>query len=735
MKSQNTFVDTSMSTRNIEYLKDTLNINALYSLQKEFSQSLESNDGKLAELSIALGDYFFEYGLYQEAIRYYKYNFSSHKDASEPSRNNLLVYRKMGQCYSELGMTDSSFFYYETLIDAFEYPENLEVYREIVEMYTQAGIFGKSLDYNLIIEEVLLDKKAPSSDLIKVYNNIGYSYHRMKEYELSIEYFKKSLELIPEAQTYDRGLIQQNLGVSYFNLGDLDRSLKYLYAASKLYESQEDLSYLYHLIASIHISNNDYFYALNYLELADESRIGMDDPYLEAEILSSYSKVHNATHEYDLAFQYFEAYSRLSDSLKFVNQLNQKRIIDNQKFIERAEKENRLLKAKQDFQKLKISQLETESKNQALRTDALRADSIQRENILALAIKENEISKAKETNNILEIERQKDLIRLRTQQLDLARAAEANAIIEQEKQQKDFEIAQQTIDLQKQEALLNKEKADNVQQAKEIEISKIRQRNAGIVAAFMAGFALLLIWAYRIKRRDNQRISKAFKNLSEAQTRLKSAEEKIKGLLKQQVSGAVAEALISNTDPAKVEERFVCVMFIDIRNFTVFCEGKDPADIIAYQNSVFGFMIDLIEKHGGVVNQLLGDGFMATFGAPLSRGNDCLNAYNAANEILKVLKVKVAAKEVIPTKVGIGLHAGNVVTGNVGNDERRQYSITGNTVILAARLEQLNKQYGSSLIYSKEVYETLPMEVKTDISFENVIVKGRSKPIEIAVVM
>ena len=116
---------------------------------------------------------------------------------------------------------------------------------------------------------------------------------------------------------------------------------------------------------------------------------------------------------------------------------------------------------------------------------------------------------------------------------------------------------------------------------------------------------------------------------------------------------------------------------------------------------------------------------MATFGAPLSKGNDCLNAFEAAHKILKVLDKKVVAEEIFPTKVGIGLHAGNVVTGNVGNEDRKQYSITGNTVILAARLEQLNKEYGSSLVYSKEVHDALPELGKKDVQFESVMVKWK----------
>ncbi|NER79247.1 MAG: adenylate/guanylate cyclase domain-containing protein, partial [Leptolyngbya sp. SIO1D8] len=70
-------------------------------------------------------------------------------------------------------------------------------------------------------------------------------------------------------------------------------------------------------------------------------------------------------------------------------------------------------------------------------------------------------------------------------------------------------------------------------------------------------------------------------------------------------------------------------MFLDIRGFTPFAETKEPEEIIEYQNQVFGFMIEVINKFHGNINQFLGDGFMATFGAPVSHGNDCENAYQA----------------------------------------------------------------------------------------------------------
>ncbi len=638
-------------------------------MQKAFNTSKESGTNyRIEEICTALGDYFFDYGLYNDGIGYYKYIFSTDIDTSKKSDRLVRLYRKIGQSYSYLGKPNSAHFYYRQIFDAFEFPERLDVLRDLVDIYATNNDHQKSLEYNIIIEKLLLANHSHESELSKVYNNIGFNYHRLKDYESSIEFFNKALDICPSISNDKRSTILRNLGVSYYNLGEFDKSIELLYQASELILDNDQLAEVDHLIASVHMANNDQFNALAYLEKALQKIDHIGSPQLLSEIFSGYAQAYYATHEYDLAFDYFQNYSRLSDSLKFVEQLNQKRIIDNQKYIERTEKENRLLKAQQDFQKLKISQLETEARNQTLRFTALRTDSIQRVNELTLAKQENEIAKANEENSQLEIVRQNNLLRLTNQQLMIAKVNEENATIEQEKQQKEVELAQEKLALQERDGQLKEEKNENEAKAREIEKRKTDQRNTGLFAGLLALLALFILWAYRNKRKDNIRITTAYDNLTIAQNLLKKAETKIKDLLKQQVSGAVAEALMTNADPAAVEKRFVSIMFLDIRNFTGFCEGKKPSEIIDYQNSIFGFMINIIEKYHGVVNQLMGDGFMATFGAPISQDNDCLNAYNAAHEILTVLEMKVDQNEVIATKVGIGLHAGNVVTGNVGNE-------------------------------------------------------------------
>jgi adenylate cyclase len=208
-----------------------------------------------------------------------------------------------------------------------------------------------------------------------------------------------------------------------------------------------------------------------------------------------------------------------------------------------------------------------------------------------------------------------------------------------------------------------------------------------------------------------RRISRVFRAMQER--------ERIVSAFGQQVSPAVAEELLRQGPDQAGRRSFVCVMFMDIRDFTRQVEHRSPEEIVAFQNRVFGVAVEVVNRHHGVINQFLGDGFMATFGAPLATGEDCRNAVAAARELVARIE----------TRIGIGLHAGDVVTGNVGNESRKQYSVTGNVVILASRIEQLNKQFDSQLLISREVLERCA--VPDAVAIGPVHVKGREEPIEL----
>jgi adenylate cyclase len=176
-------------------------------------------------------------------------------------------------------------------------------------------------------------------------------------------------------------------------------------------------------------------------------------------------------------------------------------------------------------------------------------------------------------------------------------------------------------------------------------------------------------------------------------------------LFGQQVSKEVSKALIEEKGATKRRE--ATVMFLDIRNFTSFADVHTAEEVIEYQNQFLSPVIDIINQHQGVVFQILGDGLMACFGSP---GENVLHADMAFQASLRILKQveQASAENVIPpTTVGIGLHSGLMVTGNIGNENRRQFSISGTPVIVASRIEQLNKKYGTQLLISGLVHDQI----------------------------
>lgn len=199
----------------------------------------------------------------------------------------------------------------------------------------------------------------------------------------------------------------------------------------------------------------------------------------------------------------------------------------------------------------------------------------------------------------------------------------------------------------------------------------------------------------------------------------------------QHVSPAVADKLLEKRAALSGERRNVCLMFLDIRNFTGFAEGRSPEEVVEYLESLFGFMIEIVTRHHGIINKFLGDGFMAVFGAPVSDGRDCNNAVAAAREILERVEEEVSVGNVLPTRVGIGLHAGEAVTGSIGSHLRREYTVIGDVVNLASRIEQLNKRFGSQLLISETVWEAVCEEFRDATPMGRVPVKGREAPIEI----
>jgi adenylate cyclase len=215
-------------------------------------------------------------------------------------------------------------------------------------------------------------------------------------------------------------------------------------------------------------------------------------------------------------------------------------------------------------------------------------------------------------------------------------------------------------------------------------------------------------------------------------SRLAEERERVVNTFGQYVSPAVVDKLLERGAGLRSEKKQVCVMFLDIRDFTSFAEKRHPEEVVEYLDSLFGFMIEIVNNHHGIINKFLGDGFMAVFGAPLSDGRDCSNAVAAAREILARVEEEAAGGAVLPTRVGIGVHAGEAVTGSIGSAARKEYTVIGDVVNTASRIEQMNKEFGSQLLISEAVWEAARGDVPDGaLPMGHVAVRGREEPITI----
>ncbi len=210
---------------------------------------------------------------------------------------------------------------------------------------------------------------------------------------------------------------------------------------------------------------------------------------------------------------------------------------------------------------------------------------------------------------------------------------------------------------------------------------------------------------------------------------LTTQEEKdeIEAIFSQQVSRQVVDALKSQSD-YRIKAN-VSVLFLDIRNFTQRVQYMSPEEVSGFQNKFFGPIIDCISNHNGIINQLMGDGLMATFSSD-EGGRHQRSAFQSALEILERLDQSNEGLE-NPINVGIGVHAGEVIAGNIGTDERQQFSISGMPVITASRLEQMTKEYNCSLLVSFDFYQKIAHLAPEGTSLGQVKMKGLDDPLEI----
>ncbi|MBI9113323.1 adenylate/guanylate cyclase domain-containing protein [Maridesulfovibrio ferrireducens] len=212
---------------------------------------------------------------------------------------------------------------------------------------------------------------------------------------------------------------------------------------------------------------------------------------------------------------------------------------------------------------------------------------------------------------------------------------------------------------------------------------------------------------------------------------LNAEQRKLKKVFQRYLPASIAESLLKQNDADffKGDSRELCILFSDIRSFTTYSENRPPKEIVRRLNKYFEAMAEIVNKHNGVVDKFIGDGLLAFFGVIESDVSPSLCGIRVAIEMHEVLGKlnKEWAKDGEPKfEIGIGLHTGNVMVGNIGSKYKAEFTVIGDAVNLASRLEHMTKTVGAPILISetvkKDVIDVVDLEPRGKVK-----IKGRNE--------
>ena len=202
--------------------------------------------------------------------------------------------------------------------------------------------------------------------------------------------------------------------------------------------------------------------------------------------------------------------------------------------------------------------------------------------------------------------------------------------------------------------------------------------------------------------------------------------EQIRAALGTYVDPEVAERILAEGTSLAGEEVEVTVMFLDVRDFTGFAERSSPADVVATLNRMFELAVPILGEHGGHVDKFVGDGLLAVFGTPDAARRPRASALAAALEIAAAVQEAFGDE----LRIGIGVNSGPVVAGNVGGGGRLEFSVIGDAVNVAARVEAATRQTGDTILLSESTVSRLSSPEGL-VEREGVVLKGKRQQVRV----
>jgi len=236
-----------------------------------------------------------------------------------------------------------------------------------------------------------------------------------------------------------------------------------------------------------------------------------------------------------------------------------------------------------------------------------------------------------------------------------------------------------------------------------------------------------------LKRNDELGIlTEAFNEMTESL----QEKEYIKHSFERYVSKELAQQVLKHKNELRLggEEKVVTILFCDLRGFTSLAEQLAPAEVVEFLNMYFTEVLAIVSRFDGMVDKFMGDAVMVLFGAPLPVGNEADKAIACALEIreaVEKMNQRLLSHQRPTIAVGIGINTGAVVAGNIGSQNRMEYTVIGDNVNLSSRLESLNKYYGTTILVAEPTLQAIAGATPPSREIDRVQVLGKACPVSI----
>ena len=652
---------------------------------------------RLVAVSTTIGDIYMAEKIYEASLSYYQ--------IAAAQTNSKTLYQKLGNVHAALLQPDTAFDYYSKQFVFFDKKNTnarLNIFHDIVDAYQKAKRYDKALSYTQRILSIMENAGKSTGEQAILFNNIGYNYNFLAEYEKAINHFEKAYELTAKTEYQTLALLQINIGIAYFNLGNTTAAIRAFTLAENLLKKIKaaEKSPINHLLTNVYLKSQDLYNALNFNQLTIKNALKHQQPKLLSNAYYTAAQIYADLFEYQTALDYFQKHFELQDSLVELEAQQQAELFLERKELEAAETEIRSLLINQEIQDLMIQQLELEGDKQVLAINNLKLTSNQQEQELALLKKEQEVKESRLNNQQLLANQTKQQLEIAQQRLlTVEQEQQLSALTQKEKLQQ--------LELDKKESRLIEEAQKNELLQKDNEIVQLdleRQQDFQQFLYGLGGLLLLIIGLIAVGLIYSRRTNRT---LAAQKVAIQIEQKKSDDLLLNILPAVTAKELKERGKSAPRKYENTTVLFADFVNFTGLSANMPPEELVNELNDCFHAFDAIMDKFGLEKIKTIGDAYMCVGGLPVPNDTHAEDATHAAIEMMDFIQQRYETKMAAGInywQMRIGLHSGPVVAGVVGA-KKFVYDIWGDTVNTASRME--TNSLPSRINISKTTYQLI----------------------------